>query len=287
MAQNVVVWSNRSGKGRAKITDFSYKNIIGRGGRMLRHFVGNIYLLDKPPVEAATDLNLSVPDELLGGTNEEDFEADLTADQIAKIIAYKEELVDLVGDEGYQFIRDSNAIQTTHSGVIKDIVTDLHTKPGSWNGLKYLNSEHPEDWDRLLYKILRLQPGVWGASYTSVVEFIKILSGNWRYSIPELLSQLDSLNIGLDDFSNLSEPSLFVYRGCWETSVPCKKRSLALQLLTSASSLPKCLRPSSRRSCISWKSMGYPDLFPRKYNAQGCSTLKTKSWIFMRPSAIC
>lgn len=208
-AQNVVVWSNRSGKGTAKITDFSYKNIIGRGGRMLRHFVGNIYIFDKPPTETVTDLHLSVPDELLGGTNEEDFKTDLTADQIAKIVAYKEELVDLVGDDGYKFIRDSNSIQTTHSGVIKDIVVDLHNNPGSWNGLKYLNSERPDDWGRLLYKILRLQPGVWGASYTSVVEFIKILSGNWLYSIPELLSQMETLDIGVDDFFKLERTVTF------------------------------------------------------------------------------
>lgn len=208
-AQNVVLWSNRSGKGTAKITDFSYKNIIGRGGRMLRHFVGNIYILDKPPVEAATDLHLPVPDELLGGTNEDDFKDDLTADQIAKIVAYKEELVDLVGDDGYKFIRDSNSIQTTHSGVIKDIVVDLHNNPNSWNGLKYLNSEKPADWDRLLYKILRLQPGVWGASYTSVVEFIKILSGNWRYTIPELLEQMSPLDIGVDDFFKLERTVTF------------------------------------------------------------------------------
>lgn len=208
-AQNVVVWSNRSGKGTAKITDFSYKNIIGRGGRMLRHFVGNIYIFDKPPTEAVTDLHLSVPDELLGGINEEEFQADLTADQIAKIVAYKEELVGLIGDDGYKFIRDSNSIQTTHSGVIKDIVTDLHNNPTSWNGLKYLNSERPADWDRLLYKILRLQPGVWGASYTSVVEFIKILAGNWRYSIPELLSQMEPLDIGVDEFFKLERTVTF------------------------------------------------------------------------------
>ena len=208
-AQNVVIWSNRSGKGTAKITDFSYKNIIGRGGRMLRHFVGNIYIFDKPPTEAATDLHLPVPDELLGSTNEEDFQTDLTADQIAKIVAYKEELVELVGDDGYKFIRDSNSIQTTHSGVIKDIVTDLHNNPGSWNGLKYLNSERPADWDRLLYRILRLQPGAWGAPYTKVVEFIKILSNNWVYSIPELLSQMEHLDIGVDDFFKLERTVTF------------------------------------------------------------------------------
>ncbi|TOJ55382.1 hypothetical protein CGI36_24620, partial [Vibrio parahaemolyticus] len=50
-AENVVLWSNLSGRGRARINDFSYKNIIGRGGRMFRHFIGKIYILEKPPEE--------------------------------------------------------------------------------------------------------------------------------------------------------------------------------------------------------------------------------------------
>lgn len=43
-AENVVIWQNKNG--RSKLKDFTYRNIIGRGGRMFKHFVGNIYLLD-------------------------------------------------------------------------------------------------------------------------------------------------------------------------------------------------------------------------------------------------
>lgn len=46
-AQNVIIW--RSKLGRTNLKDFTYKNIIGRGGRMFKYFVGNIYLLDAPP----------------------------------------------------------------------------------------------------------------------------------------------------------------------------------------------------------------------------------------------
>jgi replicative superfamily II helicase len=40
-AENVILWSNRIGS--AKIKDFTYRNIIGRGGRMFKYFVGKIY----------------------------------------------------------------------------------------------------------------------------------------------------------------------------------------------------------------------------------------------------
>ena len=46
-AENVILWGNKNGI--RKIDNFTYKNIIGRGGRMFKHFVGKIYILDTPP----------------------------------------------------------------------------------------------------------------------------------------------------------------------------------------------------------------------------------------------
>lgn len=98
-AQNVILWSNLSGKGRARITDFTYKNIIGRGGRMLRHFVGKIYILEEPPKETDNSLNLEIPDELVSDLESRVASEELTPEQIAKIIAYREEMSELIGDE--------------------------------------------------------------------------------------------------------------------------------------------------------------------------------------------
>ena len=70
-AENVIVWSNR--KGQLKLDDFTYRNIIGRGGRMFRHFVGNIYILEEPPSPADTQLDLTFPDELLADVDEEKY----------------------------------------------------------------------------------------------------------------------------------------------------------------------------------------------------------------------
>lgn len=46
LAENVVIWRNRNG--RSKLNDFTYKNIIGRGGRMFKHFIGKIFILEEP-----------------------------------------------------------------------------------------------------------------------------------------------------------------------------------------------------------------------------------------------
>ena len=41
-AENVIIWRNKNGN--ANLKDFTYKNIIGRSGRMFRHFIGHFFL---------------------------------------------------------------------------------------------------------------------------------------------------------------------------------------------------------------------------------------------------
>ncbi|PAA28169.1 DEAD/DEAH box helicase [Pseudomonas fragi] len=208
-AQNVILWSNLSGKGRARITDFTYKNIIGRGGRMLRHFVGKIYILEEPPKETDNALNLEIPDELVSDLESRVASEELTPEQIAKIIAYREEMSELIGEKSYKDIKNNSMLQSSNSFLIMDIVKDLKNNPASWNGLGYLNSQNPENWERLLYKVIRLQPAGWGTDYTKVVEFVKILSQNWAKTIPELLQQLNDIDVGVDDFFKLERTVTF------------------------------------------------------------------------------
>lgn len=43
-AENVIIWKSKKGKGNQNLDNFTYKNIIGRGGRMFKYFVGkNIF----------------------------------------------------------------------------------------------------------------------------------------------------------------------------------------------------------------------------------------------------
>ena len=48
-AKNVIIWKNKIGQ--RNLNFFTYKNIMGRSGRMFKHFVGNVFILDKTPKE--------------------------------------------------------------------------------------------------------------------------------------------------------------------------------------------------------------------------------------------
>jgi hypothetical protein len=197
-AENVIIWRNR--KGSAKLDDFTYKNIIGRGGRMFKHFIGKIYSLEQPPIEGQTQLDIPFPDEILGDLDDTKYEGLLTKEQVAKLKIYNDEMGELIGVQVYDELKAESAFQSSNSELIKTIAIDLTTNPDEWNGLYYLNEFKPENWDRLLYKVIKLQPGNWDTGYKVFVEFIKIMAYNWSKSIPELLKELEDYDVGIDKF---------------------------------------------------------------------------------------
>lgn len=208
-AENVVIWANRSGKGRARLDDFTYKNIMGRSGRMFRHFIGNIYILDQPPAAEETNLAIPFPEEILGDLDEKKFEKQLTKEQVAKIILYKQEMAELIGAAEFEKIQAENVFQNSDMELIKKIAMDLKANSDSWNGLGFLNSTNTENWTRLLHKIINLQAGNWKATHTQFVEFVKVLKHNWFKPIPELLRLLEPHDISIDAFFQLERKVTF------------------------------------------------------------------------------
>lgn len=206
-AENVIIWRNKNG--RSKLNDFTYRNIIGRSGRMFKHFIGKVYILEKPPESAETQLSLELPDQLVGNIDLDSFKQELTDAQIAKIIAYKDEMNDIIGEDNFKELQKSGQFESSNSYLIKDIASDLSYNRESWNGLGYLNSDDVNDWERLLYKFINLQPGGWGIEYSKFVGFIKVLADNWQKTIPELLNELDEYDIGVDKFFELERNVTF------------------------------------------------------------------------------
>jgi DEAD/DEAH box helicase len=207
-AENVIIWSNKNG--RSRLNDFTYRNIIGRGGRMFKHFIGKIFILEEPPESTQTQLTLEFPDELLGVVRDDDyFMGELSKSQISQMISYKQEMEEILGVETFLKLQREGVFYTSDSKLIKEIAIDITKKASEWNGLNFLNSDDVDSWEWLLYKIIRLQPSGWEAEYGKFVGFIKVLSKNWVKTIPELLYELDALDIGIDDFFKLERNATY------------------------------------------------------------------------------
>ncbi len=204
-AQNVIIWKNRNGK--RKLNSFTYKNIIGRSGRMFKHFVGNVYLLDKPPVEDEIQLSIDFSEKSIPDVDEVEYRHDLTQEQITKIIEHKEKMYQMLGKEVYNELIKENVFQSEREDVEK-IALDMINNPISWNGLAHLNSSY-DQWDNPLYKVMSLKIQNWDTQHRKFVSFIKYLSFNWVHSIPNLLEHLSKYGIDINLFFQLERNASF------------------------------------------------------------------------------
>ena len=206
-AQNVVIWKSKLGQTNLK--DFTYKNIIGRGGRMFKHFVGHIYLLDSPPKEEDTQLQIDFPETLLGSLDETQDRESLTERQIERIIEYKRQLSDIVGADNLARIKRDNLLQDSDADFLLKTASDMKEHPEDWKGFGYLNSNNPSDWERMLYKVIALKPSGWDAPHGRVVAVVKALAANWTTDMPTMLRQLSSAGIDIEAFFQLERTITF------------------------------------------------------------------------------
>lgn len=200
-AQNVIIWRSKIGNNNLK--DFTYKNIIGRGGRMFKHFVGKIYLLDAPPKDEDTQLEIEFPEQILGDLDEVSEGNGLTEPQIEKIIEYKREMSSLLGASEFARISKEGLLKDSDADFLLRLAHDMNNQPDDWKGLAHLNSDNPNQWERMLYKIIRLKPAGWDIEYSKLVSFIKVLSSNWQLGIPVLLNQLADDGVTVEKFFQL------------------------------------------------------------------------------------
>lgn len=206
-AENVIVWSNKNGK--LKLNDFTYRNIIGRGGRMFRHFVGNIYILEEPPSPADTQLELTFPDELLADVVDEQYKQELSKEQLAKILQYKEEMARVLGQEAFERLRGEGVLISGDTELIAAIALAISNDKKTWRGLASLNATSNEYWAWILHKVLKLVPAGWDTTYTKFAEFVRVLSSNWTNSIPELLDQLYEQDVTIEEFFKMERNATF------------------------------------------------------------------------------
>lgn len=206
-AQNVIVWKSKTGNSNLK--DFTYKNIIGRGGRMFKYFVGNIYLLDSPPKSEDTQLEIEFPEQILGTLDEDQDAGALTDRQIERIIEYRGQMSSIIGPDNFDRVKREGLLQDSDADFLLRLATDMKNNPAEWRGFGYLNSTNPDHWESTLYKILKLKPSTWGEPFGKVVAATKTISYNWDKELPIIISSLKGYGIDIEDFFRLERTITF------------------------------------------------------------------------------
>ncbi|GAK46788.1 conserved protein, partial [Tepidicaulis marinus] len=127
----------------------------------------------------------------------------LTERQVERIIEYRTQMSSILGDENFARIKRENLLQDSDAEFLLRLATDMKNNPEEWRGFAFLNSRNPDDWDTMLYRVLRLKPGNWDAQFSKLVTTTKAIAHNWDNELFQLISSLKKEGIDIDDFFKL------------------------------------------------------------------------------------
>ncbi len=192
-AKNVILWKAKNGN--KNLSEFTYKNIIGRGGRMFKYFIGKIYLLDVPPKkDHSTELDTSISDAVFMSESDQDNGIAIDADRRNKIIEMRLEMEELLWPGIYQKILRDDWLQVCSLEDIKRVVASMKDRPESWNGLWHLHASESEKWERFLRSVYFLMP--WnreGIRIEQLLIFISEVHSGWQVPLSCTLQNLQEI----------------------------------------------------------------------------------------------
>ena len=199
-ASNVIMWKRINGKNPLKYMDF--KNLLGRSGRMFKHFVGNVYLLEPAIPDEKIQLELAFTDDVQGDIDTSEYEDYLSDKDIKNIRQKQADLSQILGEEKLKELLENHVIQSSNWNTLLSIAKSMYENPTGWSYLKLLNSYNSDDWKQPLKNIL-FTTELFKSSridYKILADFIILLSLNWNMPLSRLLSKMKTKGISVDNY---------------------------------------------------------------------------------------
>lgn len=188
-AEQVIVWSNKNGS--HKFDYFTYRNIIGRAGRMFKYFVGKVYLLEEPPVQENTTLTIDFPDEVAESLDSEDPGIEINQEQNNHIKEYEEFMMNALGAENFRQIRKLSIFKSCDPRILKSLIEKLKANPNWPRGYAALAATNTYNWREPVLDVVSLLGD-------NMARLIKIaiwkMPDNWTRSIAEVYSELSDIS---------------------------------------------------------------------------------------------
>ena len=198
-AENVILLSNTNGS-RSMFDYFTYRNIIGRAGRMFRYFVGRVFLLVKPPEQADTQLNLNFPDDVALSLDPDNSGVELNQDQRELQRRYHAEMEELIGADHYHNLKELPIVQAASPTVFRDMVETIIANPEWPTNHRALLRYKTYDWREPLDEVIKAFGG--GNARNMQIAVWK-MSENWNQSTSAVIAELGEWGVPVDDFFSL------------------------------------------------------------------------------------
>ena len=198
-AENVILLSNTNGS-RSMFDYFTYRNIIGRAGRMFRYFVGRVFLLVKPPEQADTQLNLNFPDDVALSLDPDNPGVELNQDQRELQRRYHAEMEDLIGADHYHNLKELPIVQAASPTVFRDMVETIIANPEWPTNHRALLRYRTYDWREPLDEVIK---AFGGGNVRNMQIAVWKMSENWNQSTSAVIAELGDWGVPVDDFFSL------------------------------------------------------------------------------------
>lgn len=207
-AENVIMWKHKNGNRNLRPLD--YKNLLGRSGRMFKHFIGNVYLLESPIDNTSVQLELQFSDNVQGDINISEYSDFLSEQNKNKIKAMQQNLGSIIGEREFSSLIKNNMFKSSNWQLLLNIATDMKTNPTKWKFLKCLNSENADLWKDAIKKVLffsRIFPN--NIDYNTFADFIVLLSNNWTNPLSIQLVNMKSRGIDIEQYFDFERKASF------------------------------------------------------------------------------
>lgn len=193
-AESVVLWSTQNGS--KSIDYFTYRNIVGRAGRMLKYFIGKVYMLESPPKQNDTKLDFEFPDDVATGLDEENPGVKLNNDQFLLIKKYHDEMIELVGFDTWEQLKQEPQIKAASPSFIKTLVISIINNRNWPRNYSALNKCNTWNWRPALEDVLDIAEI---GNKNKVRAYACMACHAWNSTIPQLHEQVSQYGIDYED----------------------------------------------------------------------------------------
>lgn len=193
-AESVILWSVKNGG--CNIDYFTFRNIMGRAGRMLRYFVGKVYMLEAPPQQENTSLKLDFPDDVAKGLDGNNPGVKLNNEQYQLIKSYQDEMIRLLGADKWSQLQMIPQIKASSPTFLQKLVQKIVTEknwPTDYNELQHSNTWN---WRQALGDIIDIAEL---RNKNKLRTYACVASDAWNTAIPDIHNKVSRYDIGYED----------------------------------------------------------------------------------------
>ena len=216
--KNIFIWDMRENK--KVINFFKYKNIVGRAGRMNKYFKSNAYRLTEKnfkPKDKDLKIDIEINTQTLFDYKDNLFSKYMTDNMKREIDDFQNKMIEKIGNSEFYKITSENLIKNDRKTVL-EITNNLSNKKQNdinklIEQLKPFESEEWKNNHEALYSILKQYSNIIlnklyinfnknsdNGKLINISKAIIFISYNWDKTILEIVDNLKSINLSIDDY---------------------------------------------------------------------------------------